>query len=63
MFLDGQLRAIEAAKQGLTLRSALFRRLAGLEVASAKLVVQNALAGMALGLTLAERLVAWLRKH
>ena len=63
MFLDGRLRAIAAAKQGIILRNALFRRLAGIEVLSARIALRHALATATMGLTLVGQLFEWLRKR
>jgi hypothetical protein len=63
MFLDGELRRIEAAQQGLVTRLELSRRLVRLEVLTARLAVRQALGGLALGLAVAEQVLAWLRRR
>jgi hypothetical protein len=63
MFLDRQLRALETTKQALLVRDELKRRLVRLEVLAAKTACHRALAEAATGLALAERLLAWFRKH
>lgn len=63
MFLDRELRAIDTARQGLVLRGELHRRLAQLEVGTAKVAVRRILAEAAMGMALAERVLSWLRKR
>lgn len=61
MFLDGELRRIEAARQGLTLRLELARRLTRVEALTARLAVRQALAGVGAGLAVARQVLSWLR--
>lgn len=63
MFLDRQLRALETDKREWQARDALKRRLAQLEVLTARAAVRRALAEAALGWALAERVLAWFRKR
>ncbi len=58
MFLDRQLRALEADKKRLALHAELNQRLAQLEVLSAKSAVRRLLSGPTLGVTLA----GWIHK-
>ena len=63
MFLDRQLRAIEASRQGLVMRCELHRRLAQMEVGAVKAATRRMLAEAAMGLAVAERVLAWFRKR
>lgn len=63
MFLDGELRRIEAARQGLAMRLELSRRLTRLEVLTARVAVRQALAGVGAGLAVARQVLAWLRRR
>lgn len=61
MFLDGQLRALAADRQRLALRGDLKRRLAQLEWRIARGCVRRTVSDLTLGMTLAERLIGFLR--
>lgn len=61
MFLDGELRRIEAARQGLAVRLELSRRLVKVEMLTARLTLRQSLAGFGAGLALARQVLAWLR--
>lgn len=61
MFLDGELRRIEAARQGLAVRLELSRRLVKVEMLTARLTLRQSLAGVGAGLALARQVLAWLR--
>jgi hypothetical protein len=63
MFLDRQLRRLETAKRDWQARDALKRRLVQMEVLMARTAVRRALTEAALGWALAERVLAWFRKH
>ena len=63
MFLDGELRRIAAARQGLGLRLELSRRLAKVEVLTARVTLRQAVGGFGAGLAVARQLVAWLRRR
>jgi hypothetical protein len=59
MFLDGELRRIEAAKQGLVTRLELSRRLVRIEVLTARIAGRRLVSDAAVGMALARRLLAW----
>lgn len=61
MFLDGELRRIEAARQGLALRLELSRGLLKLEALTARVAARQALAGVGAGLAVARQVLSWLR--
>jgi|GEM_PF-1747300 len=63
MFLDGQLRALEARRRRIALRGELARRLGALETGLARTAVRRALADLALGLSLARRILGFGRRR
>ncbi|WP_428562963.1 MAG: hypothetical protein ACP59X_22775 [Solidesulfovibrio sp. DCME] len=62
MFLDGQLRRIDAEKRRLATRAELERRLVRLEWGLAKTALSRPFAGFSEGLEVAGRLLRWLRR-
>jgi hypothetical protein len=63
MFLDRQLRTLETAKREWQVRDDLKRRLAHMEVLTAKTALRQAMAQAALGWAVAERVLAFFRKR
>lgn len=63
MFLDGQLRAIAAQKERTAVRGDLGRRLLRLEIGLAKAAVMRSATDLRSGLSLAERILGFLRRR
>jgi len=63
MFLDGQLRAITAKKERTAVRGDLGRRLLRLEIGLAKASVMRSVSDLHFGLSLAERILGFLRRR
>jgi hypothetical protein len=61
MFLDGQLRALELDRQRLALRGELTRQLMRLEVGLARATAKGSLTELTMGMTLAKRILGFLR--